>query len=39
MARALTTFGLDALAALEQVDNVVELPRHGLDRDDGLGLP
>jgi hypothetical protein len=39
MSRALTTFGLDALAALEQVDNVVELPRHGLDRDDGLGLP
>jgi hypothetical protein len=39
MARALTTFGLDALAALEQASNVVELPRHGLDRDDGLGLP
>jgi hypothetical protein len=39
MARALTTFGLDALAALEQADNVVELPRRGLDRDDGLGLP
>ena len=39
MARALTTFGLDALVALEQATNVVELPRHGLDRDDGLGLP
>src|SRR6266540_2451157 len=39
MSRALDTFGLDALAALEQAGNVVELPHHGLDRDDGLGLP
>jgi hypothetical protein len=39
MSRALATFGLDALAALEQAGNVVELPHHGLDRDDGLGLP
>ena len=39
MGRALATFGLDTLAALEQAGNVVELPRHGLDRGDGLGLP
>jgi hypothetical protein len=39
MARALATFGLDALVALEQAANVVELSRHVLDRDDGLGLP
>ncbi len=39
MSRALATFGLDALAALEQAGNVIELPLHGLDRDDGLGLP
>jgi hypothetical protein len=38
MGRALATFGLDALVALEQAGNVIELP-HGLDRDDGLGLP
>jgi hypothetical protein len=39
MGRALATFGLQALVALEQAGNVVELPRHGVDRDDGLGLP
>jgi hypothetical protein len=39
MSRALATFGLDALAALEQAGNVIELPHHGLDRDNGLGLP
>ncbi len=39
MGRALATFGLDALVVLEQAGNVVELPHHGLDRDDGLGLP
>jgi hypothetical protein len=39
MARALATFGLDALAALEQASNVIELPSHGVDRADGLGLP
>jgi hypothetical protein len=39
MGRALATFGLDALAALEQASNVVELHSHGVDRDDGLGLP
>jgi hypothetical protein len=39
MSRALATFGLDALVALEHAANVIELPRHGLDRDDGLGLP
>jgi hypothetical protein len=39
MSRALATFGLDALAALEQAGNVVELPHHDLDRGDGLGLP
>ncbi len=39
MSRALATFGLDTLVALEQAGNVIELPRHGLDRDDGLGLP
>jgi hypothetical protein len=39
MGRALATFGLDALAVLEQAANVVELPCHGLGRDDGLGLP
>jgi hypothetical protein len=39
MGRALATFGLDVLAALEQAGNVVELPVHGVDRDDGLGLP
>jgi hypothetical protein len=39
MGRALIIFGLDALAALEQATNVVELPSHGLDRDEGLGLP
>lgn len=39
MGRALATFGLDALAALEHAGNVVELPLHGVDRDDGLGLP
>ena len=39
MGRALATFGLDALVALEQAGNVVELPYHGVDRDDGLGLP
>jgi hypothetical protein len=38
MGRALATFGLDALAALEQAGNVVELPLHSLDRDTGLGL-
>jgi hypothetical protein len=39
MGRALATFGLDALVALEQATNVVELPSHGVDRADGLGLP
>ena len=39
MGRALTTFGLDALAALEQAGNAIKLPHHGLNRDDGLGLP
>ena len=39
MSRALATFGLDVLMALEQAANVVELPHHGLGRDDGLGLP
>jgi hypothetical protein len=39
MGRALATLGLDALAALEQASNVVELPRHDVDRDEGLGLP
>jgi len=39
MGRALATFGLDALVALEHAGNVIELPDHGLDRDDGLGLP
>jgi hypothetical protein len=39
MGRALATFGLEALVALEQATNVVELPFHGVDRDDGLGLP
>jgi hypothetical protein len=39
MSRALATFGLQALAALEQASNVIELPSHGVDRDDGLGLP
>jgi len=39
MSRALGTFGLDALVALEEAANVIELPHHGLDRDDGLGLP
>jgi hypothetical protein len=38
MSRALSTFGLEALVALEQAGNVIELPRHGVDRDDGLGL-
>lgn len=38
MGRALATFGLQALVALEQATNVVELPGHGVDRD-GLGLP
>jgi hypothetical protein len=39
MGRALATFGPQALVALEQATNVVELPLHGVDRDDGLGLP
>jgi hypothetical protein len=39
MGRALATFGLDALAALEQATNVVELPHRRLDQGDGLGLP
>ncbi len=39
MGRALATFGLDALVALERAGNVVELPYHGLGRGDGLGLP
>jgi hypothetical protein len=39
MGRALATFGLDALVALEQASNVIEPPRHRLDPDDGLGLP
>jgi hypothetical protein len=39
MSRALATFGLDALVALEPTGNVVELPIHGVDRDDGLGAP
>jgi hypothetical protein len=39
MGRALASFGLDALAALEQASNVIELPFHGVGRDDGLGLP
>jgi hypothetical protein len=39
MGRALTTFGLDALATLERAGNVIELPhRHGPGHDDGLGL-
>jgi hypothetical protein len=38
MGRALATFDLDALAALEQASNVIELSDHGLDRGDGLGL-
>jgi hypothetical protein len=38
MARALATFDLGALVALEQAANVIDLPRdHGLGRDDGLG--
>src|SRR6266540_768825 len=32
MSRALATFGLDALVALEHAGNVIELPHHGLDR-------
>jgi hypothetical protein len=37
MGRALAIFGLEAL---EQATNVVELPRHGVDRaDGGFGLP
>jgi hypothetical protein len=36
--RALATFSQE-LAALERAGNVIELPHHGLDRDDGLGLP
>jgi hypothetical protein len=39
MVRALATFGLEELAALEQASNVIELLRHGVDRDDGLSLP
>jgi hypothetical protein len=39
MGRALATFGLDALAALEWAGNVIELPHHGQDRGDGLSLP
>ncbi len=39
MSRALATFGLDALVALEQAGNVVELPGHRLDHNNGLGLP
>jgi hypothetical protein len=39
MGRALATFSLDALVVLEQATNVVELPSHGVGRDDGLGLP
>jgi hypothetical protein len=39
MIRALATFGLEELAALEQAANVVELSHHGQDRDDGLSLP
>jgi hypothetical protein len=39
MSQALATFGLDALAALEQAGNVIEPSDRSLDRDDGLGLP
>jgi hypothetical protein len=39
MSRALATFGLEELAALEQAANVIELPHRDLDLDDGLGLP
>jgi hypothetical protein len=39
MGRALATFGLDVLAVLEQASNVIELPFHGVDHADGLGLP
>ncbi len=39
LGRALATFGLEALAALEHAGNVVELADRGLDRGDGLGLP
>jgi hypothetical protein len=39
MGRALATFSLEELAALEQVANVVELPFHGVGGDDVLGLP
>jgi hypothetical protein len=39
MSRALATFGLEALVALEQAGNVVDLRVRGVDRDDGLSLP
>jgi hypothetical protein len=39
MSRALATFGLETLVALEQAGNVVDLRVRGVDRDDGLGLP
>jgi hypothetical protein len=38
MGRALATFGLQALVALEPVGTVVELPLHGVDRGEGLSL-
>jgi hypothetical protein len=39
MSRALASFGLEELAALEQTTNVIELSHRGLDLDDNLGLP
>jgi hypothetical protein len=39
MAQAVATFGLDALAALEQASNVIELPHLSVDRGDGVALP
>ncbi len=38
MGRALATFALEELVALERAGNVIELPHHGLNRG-GLGLP
>jgi len=39
MSRALATFGLEELAALERVGNVIELSHLSPDGADGLGLP
>lgn len=38
MGRALATFSLEELVAVERAGNVIELPYQGLDRDGGLGL-